>query len=73
LVGTTGVCADPAYANSMTYRDQTPRKSQKSRPVGEVGLWWRCIGHCHAWRFTEWLKSKRETASDEIVRWTAGT
>src|ERR1019366_8522946 len=38
LVGTTSVCADPAYANSMTCRDQTPRKSQKSCPVGEVGL-----------------------------------
>jgi hypothetical protein len=22
----------------MTYREQTPQKSQKSRPVGEVGL-----------------------------------
>ena len=38
LVGTTGVCADLDPSNPMTCRDQTPRKSQISRSVGEVGL-----------------------------------
>src|ERR1019366_3681226 len=40
LVGTTGVCADLDPSNPMTCRDQTPRKSQISRSVGEVGLGW---------------------------------
>jgi hypothetical protein len=38
LVGTTGVCANLDPPNSMTCRDQTPRKLQISRSVGEVGL-----------------------------------
>jgi hypothetical protein len=38
LVGTTGVCADLDPSNPMTCRDQTPRKSQISRSVGEVGF-----------------------------------
>ena len=38
LVGTTGVCADLDPSNPMTCRDQTPRKSQISRSVGEPGL-----------------------------------
>jgi hypothetical protein len=38
LVGTTAVCADVDPSNPMTCRDQTPRKSQISRSVGEVAL-----------------------------------
>src|ERR1700680_2383231 len=38
LVGTTGVLANPSSAKSSACRDQTPRKSKKSRPVGEVRL-----------------------------------
>src|ERR1017187_8461775 len=39
LVGTTGGCANLGPSKPRACRDQTPRKSQKSRPVGEVGLW----------------------------------
>src|SRR5208282_2367994 len=38
LVGTTGGCANLDPSNPMTYRDQTPQKSQISHSVGEVGL-----------------------------------
>jgi hypothetical protein len=38
LVGTTGVLANLSSAKSSACRDQTPRKSKKSRPVGEVRL-----------------------------------
>src|SRR5450432_2815963 len=38
LVGTTDVCANLTSAKSSACRDQTPPKSQISRPVGEVGL-----------------------------------
>src|SRR5208337_3925476 len=42
LVGTTGGCANLDPSNPMTYRDQTPQKSQISHSVGEVGLWPSC-------------------------------
>src|ERR1700686_1149909 len=45
LVGTTGVLANLSSAKSSACRDQTPRKSKKSRPVGEVRLAYR------PWRF----------------------
>jgi hypothetical protein len=38
LVGTTGVLANLSSAKASACRDQTPRKSKKSRPVGEVRL-----------------------------------
>src|SRR6478736_1162706 len=38
LVGTTGVLANLSSAKSSACRDQAPRKSKKSRPVGEVRL-----------------------------------
>src|SRR5271154_2283171 len=38
LVGTTGVLANLSSAKSSACRDQTPRKSKKSRPVGEVRI-----------------------------------
>jgi hypothetical protein len=38
LVGTTGVLANLSSAKSSACRHQTPRKSKKSRPVGEVRL-----------------------------------
>src|ERR1017187_6810061 len=38
LVGTTGGCANLGASKPRACRDQTPRKSQKSRPVGEVGI-----------------------------------
>ena len=50
LVGTTGVLANLSSAKSSACRDQTPRKSKKSRPVGEVRLAWTRRRHSHNMR-----------------------
>src|SRR5271170_3261867 len=63
LVGTTGVLANHSSAKSSACRDQTPRKSKKSRPVGEVRL--EPTSRTDAWDFPAREPVEREFRSHQ--------